>query len=146
MGLGEGLCPVLVGSLGSVRPPSPLGLDAEVVGSRVFSSESLASPKPSAPSRVLASPQVSMAQPNLLLMWELLLPLVSPTAQTLSGSEAGQRPALCQSFLRCRMRCSLQVQKPNPPLQVGLRLPQTQRMAQAGNVKEEERCRQVLGS
>ena len=79
-------------------------------------------------------------------MWELLLPLVSPTAQTLSGSEAGQRPALCQSFLRCRMRCSLQVQKPNPPLQVGLRLPQTQRMAQAGNVKEEERCRQVLGS
>lgn len=87
-----------------------------------------------------------MAQPNLLLMWELLLPLVSSAAQTLSGSEAGQRPTLRWSFLRCRMRCSLQVQKPNPPLQVGLPLPQTQRMAQARNVKEEEQCRQVLGS
>ena len=61
-----------------------------------------------------------MAQQNLLLMLELLLPLVSPTAHTLSGSEAGQRTALSQSFLRCRIRSCLQVQKPNPPLQVGL--------------------------
>lgn len=128
-----------------MRPPSLLSLDAEVVGSGVFSSESLAAPKPSTPSRVLASPQVSMAQQNLLLMLELLLPLVSPTAHTLSGSEAGQKTALSQSFLRCRIRSCLQVQKPNPPLQVGLPLPQTQRMAQTGNVKEEQ-CRQVLGS